>query len=89
VHWFDRATGTIAGRTKTGGDRVTNPPLAVNDTLYLITTRANRRRCAPAGRARARASAAAARSGAGPAIDSPERRPVRYRTRAAEPVAGS
>jgi outer membrane protein assembly factor BamB len=36
VHWFDRATGTIAGRAKTGGDRVTNPPLAVNDMLYLI-----------------------------------------------------
>jgi len=36
THWFDRATGTIAGRTKTGGERVTNPPLAVNDTLYLI-----------------------------------------------------
>jgi len=36
THWFDRATGTIAGRAKTGGDRVTNPPLAVNDILYLI-----------------------------------------------------
>ena len=29
VHWFDRATGTIAGRDKAAGDRVTNPPLAV------------------------------------------------------------
>ncbi|HEU4589937.1 MAG TPA: outer membrane protein assembly factor BamB [Steroidobacteraceae bacterium] len=36
VHWFDRATGTIAGRAKAGGDRVTNPPLVVNDTLYVI-----------------------------------------------------
>jgi outer membrane protein assembly factor BamB len=36
VHWFDRITGTIAGRTKTGGDRVTNAPLVVDGTLYLI-----------------------------------------------------
>ena len=36
VHWFDRATGTIAGRSKAAGDRVTNSPVAVNDTLYLI-----------------------------------------------------
>jgi outer membrane protein assembly factor BamB len=36
VHWFDRITGTLAGRAKTGGDRVTNAPLVVDDTLYLI-----------------------------------------------------
>jgi outer membrane protein assembly factor BamB len=36
VHWFDRATGTIGGRAKAGGDRVTNPPLVVDDTLYVI-----------------------------------------------------
>ena len=36
VHWFDRATGTIAGRDKAAGNRVTNPPLAVENTLYLI-----------------------------------------------------
>jgi outer membrane protein assembly factor BamB len=36
VHWFDRATGVIAGRAKTGGNRVTNPPVVVNDTLYVI-----------------------------------------------------
>ena len=36
VHWFDRATGTLAGRAKAGGDRVTNAPLAVDGTLYLI-----------------------------------------------------
>lgn len=37
VHWFDKTTGAIAGRTKTGGDRVTNAPLAANGNLYLIT----------------------------------------------------
>jgi outer membrane protein assembly factor BamB len=36
VHWFDRATGALAGRAKTGGARVTNAPLSVNDTLYVI-----------------------------------------------------
>jgi len=37
VHFFDRATGTIAGRAKTSGDRVTNPPVAVNGVLYVIS----------------------------------------------------
>jgi outer membrane protein assembly factor BamB len=37
VHWFDRATGTLAGRTKSGGDRVTNAPLSVNGNLYVLT----------------------------------------------------
>jgi outer membrane protein assembly factor BamB len=36
VHWFDRATGEVAGRTKAGGERVTNAPLSVNGNLYLI-----------------------------------------------------
>jgi outer membrane protein assembly factor BamB len=37
VHWFDRATGNLAGRVKSGGDRVTNAPLAVDGNLYVIT----------------------------------------------------
>jgi outer membrane protein assembly factor BamB len=37
VHWFDRVTGTLAGRVKSGGDRVTNPPLSVEGNLYVIT----------------------------------------------------
>jgi outer membrane protein assembly factor BamB len=37
VHWFDRATGELAGRTKAGGDRVTNAPLTVGDLVYVIT----------------------------------------------------
>jgi len=37
VHYFDRATGTLAGRTKAGGDRVTNAPVAVGDVVYVIT----------------------------------------------------
>jgi outer membrane protein assembly factor BamB len=41
VHWFDRTTGTLAGRIKTGGDRVTNAPLAVNDNIYVISDKGN------------------------------------------------
>jgi len=37
VHWFDRTTGTLAGRIKTSGDRVTNAPLAVNGIVYVIS----------------------------------------------------
>ena len=37
VHYFDRATGTLAGRAKAGGNRVTNSPLAVGDLVYVIT----------------------------------------------------
>jgi outer membrane protein assembly factor BamB len=37
VHWFDRATGAIAARAKTSGDRVTNPPLSVNGVVYVIS----------------------------------------------------
>jgi len=37
VHWFDRTTGTLAGRIKTGGDRVTNAPLSVNGIVYVIS----------------------------------------------------
>ncbi len=37
VHWFDRATGTVAARVKTGGDRVTNAPLSANGNLYVIS----------------------------------------------------
>jgi outer membrane protein assembly factor BamB len=37
VHWFDRVTGTIAGRSKTSGGRVTNAPLSVDGLLYVIS----------------------------------------------------
>ena len=37
VHYFDRATGELAGRTKAGGNRVTNAPLAVGDLVYVVT----------------------------------------------------
>ncbi len=37
VHWFDKTTGTPAGRSKTSGDRVTNAPLVVNGILYVIS----------------------------------------------------
>jgi outer membrane protein assembly factor BamB len=37
VHWFDRTTGSVAARAKTGGSRVTNAPLSVDGTLSVIT----------------------------------------------------
>jgi outer membrane protein assembly factor BamB len=37
LHWFDRATGSVAGRVKTSGDRVTNAPLSVDGNLYVIS----------------------------------------------------
>jgi outer membrane protein assembly factor BamB len=37
VHFFDRATGAIAARAKTSGDRVTNAPLSVGGMLYVIS----------------------------------------------------
>src|SRR5262245_59595699 len=37
LHWFDKATGVIAGRVKTGGDRVTNAPIVANGNLYVIS----------------------------------------------------
>jgi outer membrane protein assembly factor BamB len=37
VHWLDRTTGTLAGRIKAGGERVTNAPLSVNGIVYVIS----------------------------------------------------
>jgi outer membrane protein assembly factor BamB len=37
VHWLDKTTGTLQGREKTGGDRVTNAPLEALGNLYLVT----------------------------------------------------
>jgi outer membrane protein assembly factor BamB len=37
VHWFDRATGAVAARAKSSGDRVTNAPLSVNGVVYVIS----------------------------------------------------
>jgi|KBSMisStaDraftv2_1062788.scaffolds.fasta_scaffold117116_2 outer membrane protein assembly factor BamB len=36
VHWFDRATGAISGRSRAGSGRVTNAPLVANGTLYVL-----------------------------------------------------
>ena len=68
MHFFDRATGTLAGRVKTGGDRVTNAPLAVNGIVYVISDKGDlvalhglpiAARAAKAGEAAGRARAAA------------------------------
>jgi outer membrane protein assembly factor BamB len=62
VHWFDRATGNLAGRVKSGGDRVTNAPLAVDGNVYVITDKGDivALRGAPVASRAANAGAAAA-----------------------------
>ncbi|MEO7387448.1 MAG: outer membrane protein assembly factor BamB [Gammaproteobacteria bacterium] len=37
VHFFNAATGELEARVRAGHDRVTSPPLAVNDMLYVQT----------------------------------------------------
>jgi outer membrane protein assembly factor BamB len=37
VHFFDTATGKPQARVRAGSDRVTSPPLVVNDMLYVQT----------------------------------------------------
>jgi len=37
VHWLDAATGELLGRTSTDGNRVTNRPLVINGTVYVLT----------------------------------------------------
>jgi outer membrane protein assembly factor BamB len=37
VHWFDAATGELQARVRAGSDRVTSPPLVVNEMLYVLT----------------------------------------------------
>lgn len=37
VHFFDTATGSPQARVRAGRDRVTSPPLVVNDMLYVQT----------------------------------------------------
>ncbi len=37
LHWLDKSTGTIIGRVKTGGDRITNAPLVAGGRVYVQT----------------------------------------------------
>lgn len=37
LHWLDRATGNIVARQKSGGDRITNAPVSVEDRLFVQT----------------------------------------------------
>jgi len=37
VHFFDTVTGKLQARVSVGSDRVTSPPLVVNDMLYVQT----------------------------------------------------
>ena len=37
LHWLDKRTGTIIARVKTGGDRITNAPLAAGGRVFVQT----------------------------------------------------
>jgi len=37
VHFFDAATGELQARVRAGRDRITSPPLAVNDMVFVQT----------------------------------------------------
>lgn len=36
VHWLDKSTGAFAGRAEAGGERVSNPPVAVGNRVLVI-----------------------------------------------------
>jgi outer membrane protein assembly factor BamB len=35
LHWLDRGNGALLARTRAGGERISNPPLAVNGLLLV------------------------------------------------------
>jgi outer membrane protein assembly factor BamB len=37
LHWLDRGTGEIIGRTRTDGERITNAPVVVNGGVFVLT----------------------------------------------------
>jgi outer membrane protein assembly factor BamB len=36
VHWLDKSTGAFAGRAQAGGERVSNPPVAIGNRVLVI-----------------------------------------------------
>jgi outer membrane protein assembly factor BamB len=36
VHWLDKSTGAFAGRAEAGGERVSNPPVAIGNRVLVI-----------------------------------------------------
>jgi outer membrane protein assembly factor BamB len=37
LHWLDKTTGELVARERVAGDRVTNPPVAADDTVVVLT----------------------------------------------------
>ena len=37
VHWLDKSTGELVARERVSSDRVTNPPVAADDTVVVLT----------------------------------------------------
>lgn len=36
VHWLDKGTGAFAARSQAGGERVSNPPIALGDRVFVV-----------------------------------------------------
>jgi outer membrane protein assembly factor BamB len=36
VHWLDKSTGALAGRAEAGGERISNPPVADGNRVFVI-----------------------------------------------------
>jgi outer membrane protein assembly factor BamB len=37
LHWFDATTGELQARVRAGSDRISAPPLVINEILYVLT----------------------------------------------------
>jgi outer membrane protein assembly factor BamB len=62
LHWLDKNTGTLVARERIAKERVSNAPVAVDDTIVVLTDggKLAAYRAAPTARARAAATAAPA-----------------------------
>ena len=80
LHWLDRRTGELVARQRVAKFRVSNPPIAIRDTVVVLTDSGK----LAAYRATPRVAVAAAPAVATPAI--PEQ-PAAAQPAAAEPPA--
>jgi outer membrane protein assembly factor BamB len=83
VHWLDKSTGAFAGRAQAGGERVSNPPMASGDRVFVINDegRITAFKAAPIALAEARPAKAAEPARRGPpsaseAIQNPAEAPA-------------
>jgi len=90
VHWLDKDTGAFVARAQAGSARVSNPPVVVNDRLFVVNDdgRISSFRTTPLAVAATRAPASGPSDAAEPAADTAASAPARRRgpPSAAEPI---